>query len=288
MSPSTEAFDRMIIWNLEPEIFNLRSLFQFIYAAKNLGVFNYPIHLKLDTGMHRLGFMPDEIDLLLVEICKEPCLRVASIFSHLAASDDKSLEGFTRQQASIFVQMSSKIIQTIGYKPILHLCNSAGIVMYPEYHFDMVRLGLGLYGIDSTEALSNQLQQISTLRTSIAQIKHIPAGETIGYGRRGKAEKDMRIATICIGYADGFPRNLSNGEAYVIINNKSAKLIGSIAMDMCMVDITLVESVEEGDEVIIFGDALPIQQLANWAGTISYEIMTNISQRVKRVYVNEG
>lgn len=288
MSPSTEAFDRMILWKLEPEIFNLRSLNQFIAVAKNIGVRHYPIHLKLDTGMHRLGFMPNEIDTFLEQIANESSIKIASIFSHLAAADDKNFEEFTRQQAAVFQQMSSKIIAAIGYRPLLHLCNTAGIAQYPEYHFDMVRLGLGLYGIDGSGALNNQLQQISTLRTTIAQIKNIPAGETVGYSRRGKATKDMRIATICLGYADGYPRKLSNSDAFVMINNKAAKLIGSIAMDMCMVDITDIDAVQEGDEVIVFGDALPIQQVADWAGTIPYEIMTSIAQRVKRVYVNEG
>lgn len=287
MSPSTESFDRMILWNLEPEIFNMRSLKQFINVARNLGVKDYPIHIKLDTGMHRLGFMANEIEILITTVSSEPCLRIASIFSHLAASDDVSFSEFTHQQGTAFKQMSARIIDAIGYRPLLHLCNTAGIVMYPEYHFDMVRLGLGLYGIDGSGMLNEQLQQISTLKTTIAQIKEIPAGETIGYSRRGKAQKNMRIATICIGYADGYPRSLSNGVAFVMINNKAAKLIGSIAMDMCMVDITDIEAVQEGDEVIIFGDALPIQQLANWAGTIPYEIMTSISQRVKRVYINE-
>ena len=289
MSPSTESFDRMILWNLEPEIFNLRSLHQFIAVARKLAVQHYPIHIKLDTGMHRLGFMSEEIDALLTHISQESCLRVASIFSHLAASDDVAFEEFTHQQARAFQQMSTKISDALGYQPLLHLCNTAGIVLYPQYHFDMVRLGLGLYGIDGSGTLNNQLQQISTLRTTIAQIKQISSGETIGYSRRGKATNDMRIATICIGYADGYPRALSNGgEAYVMINNKPAKLIGSIAMDMCMVDITDIDAVQEGDEVIVFGTALPIQQVAAWAGTIPYEIMTSISQRVKRVYVNEG
>lgn len=288
MSPSTQSFDRMIIWKLEPEIFNLRSLHQFIEVARNIGVQQYPVHIKLDTGMHRLGFMQHEIGPLLQVIKNEPVLRVASIFSHLAAADDPAYLDFTRAQAEAFIHMSTQISDALGYRPLRHLCNTAGIVQYPEYHFDMVRLGLGLYGIDGSGGLDDQLQQISTLRTTIAQIKHIPAGETIGYGRRGKVESDMRIATICIGYADGYPRALSNSGAYVMVNNKPAPVIGTIAMDMCMVDITDIDAVHEGDEVIVFGDALPIQKLASWAGTISYEIMTGIAPRVKRVYVNES
>lgn len=288
MSPATQSFDRMIVWKLEPEIFNIRSLRLFLEVARNIGVNHYPIHLKLDTGMHRLGFMPAEIPDLLELLKNESTIRVASIFSHLAASDDKVHEDFTRFQANSFVQMSTQITEALGYKPLLHLCNTAGIVQYPEYHFDMVRLGLGLYGIDASNGLNDQLQQISTLRTTIAQIKQIPGGETVGYSRRGKALKDLRIATICIGYADGYPRVLGNSEAYVMINNKPARLIGAIAMDMCMVDISDIAAVQEGDEVIIFGEGLLIQQVADWAGTIAYEIMTSISQRVKRVYINES
>lgn len=288
MSPSTESFDRMIVWKLEPEIFNMRSLTMFLDVARNIGVSDYPVHIKLDTGMHRLGFMPAEIDELLRVLHNEPCIRIASIFSHLAASDDAGHKDFTHLQAASFMAMSDQIIKSIGYKPLLHLCNTAGIVQYPEYHFDMVRLGLGLYGIDASGGLNDQLQQISTLRTTIAQIKNIPAGETIGYSRKGKASKDMRIATICIGYADGYPRALSKSDSYVMINNKQARIIGAIAMDMCMVDITHIDAVNEGDEAIIFGEALPVQQLANWAGTIAYEILTSISQRVKRVYINES
>ncbi|MCC6186165.1 MAG: bifunctional UDP-N-acetylmuramoyl-tripeptide:D-alanyl-D-alanine ligase/alanine racemase [Chitinophagaceae bacterium] len=288
MSPSTEAFDRMILWQLEPEIFNFRSLNHFIQVANRLVVKDYPIHLKVDTGMHRLGFVASEIAELINIITQHACLRIASIFSHLAASDDIAFAAFTHQQASAFNSMSQQIIEGIGYRPLLHLCNTAGIAMYPEYHYDMVRLGLGLYGIDSSNIINNQLEQISTLKTTIAQIKEVNAGDTIGYSRRGVVSRKTRIATICIGYADGLPRALSNGEAYVMINNKPAKLIGNIAMDMCMVDITDIDAVQEGDEAIVFGAALPIQQIAAWAGTIPYEIMTSIAQRVKRVYINEG
>jgi alanine racemase len=287
MSPSAISFDRMIAWKLEPEIFNLRSLQQFIEMARNLQVKNYPIHIKLDTGMHRLGFVAEELAALAAALkdCKE--VHVASIFSHLAASDTPALNYFTKQQGDAFISMSEQLMAALAYRPLRHLCNTAGIVLHPEYHFDMVRLGLGLYGIDSSNELNLQLQQISTLKTTIAQIKQVPAGDTVGYSRKGKAERDSRIATICIGYADGYHRSISNGEAYVMVNNQPAKVIGVIAMDMCMVDITGIEGVNEGDEVIVFGPQLSINQVAKWAGTISYEIMTGISQRVKRVYVNE-
>lgn len=287
MSPSAIAFDRMIAWKLEPEIFNLRSLMQFSEMASNLDVTGYPIHIKLDTGMHRLGFEQGELEGLISFLRKSNHLKVASVFSHLAASEDESLTAFTKQQGKRFTEMSQAVTEALSYKPLRHLCNSAGIVLHPDLHFDMVRMGLSLYGIDSSNKLEGQLQPIATLKTTIAQIKHVPEGETVGYSRKGIAERDMRIATICIGYADGYPRSMSNGVAYVLVNNKPAKIVGIIAMDMCMVDITDIDGVNEGDEVVVFGPQLSLNQLAKWAGTIPYEIMTGISQRVKRVYTNE-
>jgi alanine racemase len=287
MSPDAIAFDRMIAWKLEPEIFNLRSLEAFTQMAQTLQVTGYPIHIKLDTGMHRLGFMPGEIDGLIAALKHNPLVKVASIFSHLAASENEKEDGFTERQAAAFRAMSDHIIQSIEDTPIRHLCNTAGIARHPELHYDMVRLGLGLYGIDSTRVLQEELRQISKLKTSIAQIKEIPAGETIGYSRKGGGEKAMRIATISIGYADGYPRTLGHGRAHVLIHGKPAPLIGVVCMDMCMVDISSIPEAEESDEVIVFSPQLPLTQLAQWAGTIPYEMMTGISQRVKRVYVNE-
>ena len=289
MSPEAAAFDRMIAWKLEPEIFNFRSLNAFLHMAQTLQVTAYPIHIKLDTGMHRLGFMPHELDELLQIVKDNPLVKVASVFSHLAASEDEREDAFTQKQATLFSQMSERISASLGYTPIRHLCNTAGIARHPELHYDMVRLGLGLYGIDSGGVLSDELQQISTLKTTIAQIKEIPAGETIGYGRKGGNEKTaMRIATISIGYADGYPRALGHGKAHVLIHGKPASLVGVVCMDMCMVDITHLPEAAEGDEVIVFSPELPLTRLAQWAETIPYEMMTSISQRVKRVYVNEG
>jgi alanine racemase len=288
MSPEATAFDRMIAWKLEPEIYNQRSLEAFLQIAHVLQVSAYPIHIKLDTGMHRLGFMPAELDRMLALIHDNPLIRVASIFSHLAASEDEREDGFTLKQAAMFREMSNRIIQELGYKPLRHLCNTAGIARHPELHFDMVRLGLGLYGIDSSGKLAGELEQISTLRTTIAQIKEIPAGETVGYGRKGGGSKALRTATISIGYADGYPRALGHGKSYVLINGQQAPVVGVVCMDMCMVDVTDLPEAQEGDEVIVFGPQLPLTQLAQWADTIPYEMMTGISQRVKRVYVNEG
>ncbi len=287
MSPDAFSFDRMIAWNLEPEIFNLRSLQNFMSIASTFEVKEYPVHIKLDTGMHRLGFTEDEIDGLVFFLAQNPQIRIASIFSHLAGSEDPSLDDFTGEQATRFDRMCEKLVEAIHYKPLRHLCNSAAIARHPNLHYDMVRLGLGLYGIDGSGQIQSKLKQIGTLKTTIAQIKKVPAGETIGYGRKGAAKKDISIATICIGYADGYPRTLNNEEAYVLIHGKRAKLVGVVCMDMCMVDITDIPDAKEGDEVIVFGPQLPLTQIAKWAGTISYEIMTGISQRVKRIYVNE-
>ncbi|MGN6568134.1 MAG: bifunctional UDP-N-acetylmuramoyl-tripeptide:D-alanyl-D-alanine ligase/alanine racemase [Flavipsychrobacter sp.] len=287
MSPDDTSFDRMISWKLEPEIFNTRSLETFLHIAQTLNVKNYPIHIKLDTGMHRLGFMPGEINELKGRLSNNQYLQVASIFSHLAASDDPEKDDFTRQQGEIFELMSNELIEALSYKPLRHLCNSAAIVRHPSLQYDMVRIGLGLYGIDGSNQLKDQLKQIGSLKTTIAQIKTIPPHETIGYGRMAVAEKTMHIATICIGYADGYSRRLSNGKAYVLIHGKEAKIVGIIAMDMCMVDVTDIPEAQEGDEVIVFSPELPLEQIAIWADTIPYEVMTGISQRVKRVYVNE-
>jgi alanine racemase len=237
--------------------------------------------------MHRLGFMPQELQELFDRLLQNEHVKVASIFSHLAGSDAASLDYFTIRQASTFRSMSESLVQALGYQPLLHLCNSAGIARHPEFHFDMVRLGVGLYGIDGSGLLHDELQQVGTLKTTIAQIKDIDAGETVGYNRQGVAVAPMRIATICIGYADGYPRALGNGNAHVLIHDKPAKLVGVICMDMCMVDITHIPEAQEGDEVIVFGPQLPLTELSKWADTIPYEMMTGVSQRVKRVYVNE-
>ncbi len=285
MSPDTQSFDRMIAWKLEPEIFNTRSLQAFMQIAKTLHIEHYPVHIKLDTGMHRLGFTKDELDGLALMLKDNPYIRVVSIFSHLAASEDPSLDSFTQKQAAEFVQMCDMLYAVLPDKPMRHLCNSAAIARHPQLHYEMVRLGLGLYGIDGS--MQKELKQIGTLKTTIAQIKTVPAGEGIGYGNTAVADKERKTATISIGYADGYPRALSNGESYVLIHGKKAKIVGRICMDMCMVDVTHIPEAKDGDEVIVFGEGLSLTRLAEWAGTIAYELMTGISQRVKRVYENE-
>ena len=287
MSPDVNSFDRMIAWKLEPELFNFRSLGIFTQIAETLQAQQYPVHIKLDTGMHRLGFGPDDMEQLTTILSESSRLKVASIFSHLAASEDPDEDAFTGLQAARFGQMSTAIMAGLSYRPLRHLCNSAGIVRHHGLHYDMVRLGLGLYGVDSSAALKNKLRQISTLTTLIAQVREVKAGESVGYGHKNILDQDKRIATICIGYADGYHRALGNGHGYVLIHGRQAPTVGSICMDMCMVDITGIPDAREGDSAVVFGEGLPVTSLAEWSGTISYEIMTGISQRVKRVYVNE-
>lgn len=287
MSPDSSSFDRMIAWKLEPEIFNFRSLHLFTQMAQTFQAKNYPIHIKLDTGMHRLGFEPQDIEDLIARINENDSLTVASIFSHLAASEDPAEDAFTRTQAARFDEMSNRILAALPYKPLRHLCNSAGIVRHHALHYDMVRPGLGLYGVDGSSALKNKLRQISTLTTTIAQVRHVPAGESVGYGHKNILQHDTRVATISIGYADGYLRALGHGKAYVMIHGRQARTLGSICMDMCMVDVTDIPEAREGDQAIVFGADPTVTQVAQWAGTISYEIMTGISQRVKRIYINE-
>ena len=287
MSPDMSSFDRMIAWNLEPELFNFRSLGMFMQIAQTLQVKNYPVHIKLDTGMHRLGFEAHDMEQLIALLKDNPMLQVASIFSHLSASEDPKEDDFTALQAQRFDDMSSQLMRELPNSPFRHLCNSAAIVRHHSLHYDMVRLGLGLYGVDGSHSLEGKLQQISTLKTMIAQVRNVPAGDSVGYGHKAMADHDRRIAVICIGYADGYLRDLGNGNAYVLIHGQQARTIGSICMDMCMVDITNIPDAKEGDEVTVFGNDLPVTLLGQWANTISYEIMTSISQRVKRVYINE-
>lgn len=285
MSPDNTSFDRMILWGLEPEIYNINSLQLFIQAIQRSADKTVGIHIKLDTGMHRLGFTKEELPSLLKLLQEHKALKVLSIFSHLAASENTQFDNFTKVQQHLFDKMSALLIKTIGYAPLLHLANSAAIIRHPHLHYNMVRLGLGLYGIADDDAMQKQLQEVATLKSRIAQIKNIDAGESIGYSRNFVATSPMKIGIINIGYADGYPRNLGNGVGHVLIHKQAAKIIGNICMDLCMIDLSSIESVQEGDEVILFNHELRIQQLAKWANTIPYEIMTGISQRVKRVYM---
>lgn len=287
MNPEEQSFDAILDYNLEPDIYCFRVLQQFSEALGRHEL-NEPvnIHVELDTGMHRLGFEKEDLNELIIRIKNNKNIRIRSIFSHFVGSDEHSLDYYTHKQIKDFDTMSGQILSHFNYPILRHLANSAGITRFPEAQFDMVRLGIGLYGITSNEAEQRKIQNVSTLKTTISQIKNIKAGDTIGYNRRGVAEKDTRIATIPIGYADGLNRKLSNGIGNVMINGKSAPIIGNICMDMCMVNISDIQA-NEGDEVIVFGDNHPIYNIAEAAGTIPYEILTSVSRRVKRVYFQE-
>lgn len=280
----------MIQYNLEPEIFSFRVLSLFDEAAKRnkQGFENKPlaIHLKLDTGMHRLGFEEKDLNELIVRIKNNKNLEVKSIFSHLAASDETEHDDFTRHQIKKFSQMSEQIISHFNYPILKHILNSAGIIRFPDAQFDMVRLGIGLYGIGANEAEQTQLQNVSTLKTTISQIKNVSAGDTVGYSRKGIVNKNIIIATVPIGYADGLNRKLSNGKGQMVVNGKFAPIVGNVCMDMCMIDVTEIKC-SEGEEVIVFGEQYPITQIAKDLNSIPYEVLTNVSRRVKRVYYQE-
>jgi Alr-MurF fusion protein len=241
------------------------------------------IHLAIDTGMHRLGFEEFQID-ELCDILKSAKIEVASVFSHLVGSDGAEHDAFSDSQAQLFEQIATRIETALGYKVIKHLLNSAGIARLNRYQYDMVRLGIGLYGIESENHPQNaRLQNVSTLKTTISQVRHVKKGESVGYSRKGLAERDSTIATLAIGYADGYSRIFGNGVGKVWIKGKLAPIIGNVCMDMCMVDITGIEA-EAEEQVVIFGEQLPVQEVAIWAKTISYEILTNVSERVKRIF----
>ncbi|MBL7882891.1 MAG: bifunctional UDP-N-acetylmuramoyl-tripeptide:D-alanyl-D-alanine ligase/alanine racemase [Bacteroidia bacterium] len=289
MNPEEQSYDAMIHYNLEPEIYSFRVLNLFEETLKRSEIKNsqpISIHIKLDTGMHRLGFEENDINELIVRIKNNKSLNIKSIFSHLAASDESEHDDFTWLQIKKFNVMSEQIKTHFTQPIIKHILNSAGISRFPDAQFEMVRLGIGLYGIGANATEQAQLQNVSTLKTSISQIKNIPANETIGYSRKGVATRDIQIATVPIGYADGLSRKLSNGKGKMIVKGQVAPIVGNVCMDMCMIDITDIKA-NENDEVIVFGDALPITEVASDIGTIPYEVLTNVSRRVKRVYYQE-
>jgi alanine racemase len=290
MSPEEQSFDTMITYYLEPEIYSFRILNHFSETLKRrteeLNNKTFPIHIKLDTGMRRLGFELSDINELVIRIKNNKCLKIDSIFSHLAGSDEAAHDGFTKKQIEIFTKASHEIQSHFNYKIHRHILNSAGIIRFPEGQFEMVRLGIGLHGIAPTPAEQKQLQAVSTLKTTISQIKTVKAGESIGYNRKGITMQDIQIAVVGIGYADGLNRRLGNGIGKMLVNGKFAPIIGNICMDMTMIDITEIPA-QEGDEVIVFGSDYTISQMAIDMGTIPYEVLTNVSQRVKRIYFHE-
>lgn len=289
MNPELHSYDNMIKYQLEPEIFSFRVLHLFAEALhRNSHLLSnpFPIHIKLDSGMHRLGFVEEDLNELIIRLKNNKQLKIKSVFSHLAGSDETALDNFTHHQINAFKNMSGAILKHFNYPILRHILNSAGIGRFPEAQFEMVRLGIGLHGIGANEYDQSFLQHVSRLKTTISQIKEIKKGETVGYGRKGKAEKDIKIATVPIGYADGYNRKLGNGNGYMLINGEKAPTIGNICMDMCMLNVSGINC-KEGDEVLVFGEELPITIIAEQLNTIPYEILTSISRRVKRIYFQE-
>lgn len=283
MDPEVAALDLILENNLQPNIYSFQSLENIIAAAENKGLENYPIHIKIDSGMHRLGFYREEIPALVTRLNGQKAVRVLSVFSHFAGSDESQFDDFTRQQAEYFNDCAENLKVGLGYPIMKHICNSAGIERFPQYQYDMCRLGIGLYGISFAGA---HLQNVCTLRTTILSLKTVAAGETIGYGRHTTLTGPRQIAVIPIGYADGFDRRFSNYGGEVIIRGQRCPIVGNVCMDQAMVDVTGTDA-QVGDAVEIFGDRLPIEELSDKLGTIPYEILTSVSRRVQRVYFYE-
>ncbi|MFN3403323.1 MAG: bifunctional UDP-N-acetylmuramoyl-tripeptide:D-alanyl-D-alanine ligase/alanine racemase [Cytophagaceae bacterium] len=285
MNPSVHTFDKLFQYNLEPELYSFKVLNEYSdYLQKNY--IAGKVHLKIDTGMRRLGFEEREVDELISQLKNNPLISVASVFTHLAAADCVEHEEFTLAQLKLFKTITKHLEDKIGYNFFKHVLNSAGITRFPQWQMDMVRLGIGLYGVEAGGLYQDKLQTVGTLKTIISQIKNVKKGETVGYSRKGVADKDIQIATIAIGYADGFDRRFSNGRGTVLIKGKLCPVIGNVCMDMTMIDISGVDAAE-GDEVIIFGKQRSVFDLAIECGTIPYEILTKVGERVKRVFYTE-
>jgi alanine racemase len=286
MNTEAQAFPELLEYNLEPEIYSIEIANLFHQYLLSEGIAYFPIHIKLDTGMHRLGFEEGNLQELINSLSKGHVFKVQSVFTHLVASEDPAEDGFTRSQVSAFDRSCALIQACLGYSFLRHAANTAAISRHPNLQYDLVRLGIGLYGVDPGNSML-ELVESGTLRTTISQIKDVKAGESVGYGRKAILKKDSRIATIRIGYADGYPRNLGNGNGSVWINGQLVKTVGNVCMDMTMVDITEYPGIHLNDEVVIFGKENSIKKVAADAQTIAYEIMTGISQRVPRVYFGE-
>lgn len=284
MNPEFSSFKTMFNYALEPEVYSFHLLEALIKAAKKEGVTNFPIHIKIDTGMHRLGFVPSDISRLVEFLKTQDAVIPRSVFSHFVGSDSKEFDDFTQNQINVFNEAAAQLQKNFSHKILKHICNSAAIERFPEAQFDMVRLGIGLYGVNPID--NSILHNVSTLKTTILQIREVKEGDTIGYSRKGKITRKSKIAAIPIGYADGISRGLGNGIGYCLVNGKKAPYVGNICMDVCMIDVTDIKC-KEGDSVIIFGGELPITILSDSLNTIPYEILSNVSKRVKRVYYQE-
>jgi alanine racemase len=287
LNPEARAFPDILAYQLEPEIYSVAHLQQLQEVVEQEQP-EYPVslHLMLDTGMHRLGVEADDLPPFLQAFQNTPYLQLASVFSHLAASDDPSEDAFTQSQIAQFDRMAQMVRETVGYPVPRHILNTNGVLRFPEAQYEMVRLGIGFYGVDRTGLLNSELAIPATLTTQISQIKQLKPGDTVGYGRKGQIHKPTTIATLAIGYADGFSRLLSNGQGYVSIHGYKAPVIGDVCMDMTMVNVTGIPA-QEGDQAVVFGQDPTIEEMARLSGTIPYEILTSVSQRVKRVYYHE-
>ena len=286
MNVDSSSFGALTEFNLHPVIYSFQLLTHFEDYLKEQGLNSYPVHIEIESGMNRLGFSLGEINKVAEHLKSFSFIKIETVFSHLAASEDPAQDVFTNEQAIVFEKATSILNAVISYSFLKHIANSAAIIRHPNLQMDMVRLGIGLYGIEiSTHQLN--LQPVATLRSTIAQLKILKAGQTVSYNRSGIVKDDIVIATVRIGYADGYSRQFSNGVGKMWINGKLAPVVGAVCMDMTMIDVTDIKGVNEGDEVIIFGKELPLQLMAEWANIIPYEIMTSVSQRVKRVYFQE-
>ena len=282
LTAGTDFYPEIIATRMEPSIPNLESLDAFCGHLREIGLRDYPVHIKLDTGMHRLGFMTSEIPALVDFLNAHPEVKVKSMFSHLCVADDPEEDAFTAAQFRLFEQNTQSIAAGIGYMPMRHILNSAGIERFPEYQYDMVRLGIGIYGISALPGV--QLAPVASLKCKILQIKHLREGDTVGYGRWGKARPGTVIATIPVGYADGIDRHLGQGHASFSVNGHRVPTIGNICMDMCMLDVTGVDA-KVGDTVTVFGADPTVTELAGILGTIPYEILASIPRRIERIVV---
>ncbi len=288
LNPKVLNYRQLFANRLEPEIYGFDILDEIIAEARKAGITDYPVHIKLDTGMHRLGFLEADLPQLIERLKGQNNVRVCSVFSHLATADCFDMDDYTLMQLDTFTRCSQRIVDAFPHRVLRHILNTAGIIRFPQFQFDMVRLGIGLYGVpvlnDGSEA---PLRQVSTLRTPIIAIKQWEAGTTIGYGRRGKLDRTSLIATIPIGYADGINRHMGCGRVSFLVNGVKCPTVGSICMDICMIDVTDVPNVAVGDSVEIFGEANPAANLSTPLGTIPYEILTAVSPRVPRLYFSE-
>ncbi|MGJ5643107.1 alanine racemase [Formosa sp. S-31] len=282
LHPQAVSFYTLIEYNLEPNLYSLKVLKEFIALTESLDLNAYPIHLKFNTGLNRLGFSESQCDDVLNVLKDKNSVKIASIFSHLAASEDlKELE-FTKGQISSFKTIADNLLNQLPYKPLRHLCNTSGILNYPEAHLDMVRSGIGMYGYGNSEKENKNFIPVATLKTVISQIHHIPAGQSIGYNRAFTSTEPITTATLPIGHADGIGRQYGNGKGFVTINGQPAPIVGNVCMDMIMVNVTHIPC-KEGDEVLIFGTNPTAEDFAATANTISYELLTGLSQRIKRI-----